>query len=34
MARPDAGTAGGTPDDGARLEEVLSGFERAWQAVR
>jgi serine/threonine protein kinase len=34
MIRPDTGTAGGPPDDGARLEDIVSGFERAWQAGR
>jgi hypothetical protein len=34
MTRPDAGTASGPPNDGARLEEIVSGFERAWQAGR
>jgi WD40 repeat protein/tRNA A-37 threonylcarbamoyl transferase component Bud32 len=34
MTRPDDGTARRAPDDGPRLEDILSGFERAWQAGR
>jgi hypothetical protein len=34
MTRPDDGTAPGTPVDDARLEDILSGFERAWQHGR